>query len=111
MKIVNLTPHAITIIGEIENLVIEPSGIVTRIVATTKTVGNLITENQGSFEIPVTVTKYSEVENLPEPVNGTIYIVSAMVANAVKRHDLYIPNESVRDDLGRIIGCKSLGMI
>lgn len=111
MEIVNLTPHAITIIGENKNLVIEPSGIVTRIGSYTKTVGLLIAENQGPFEIPVTVTKYDEVENLPEPVNDTIYIVSAMVANAIKRHDLYIPNETVRDDKGRIIGCKSLGRI
>ena len=111
MNIINLTPHAITIIGENKNLVIEPSGIVTRIGSYTKTVGLLIAENQGPFEIPITVTKYDEVENLPEPVNDTIYIVSAMVANAIKRHDLYIPNENVRDDKGRIIGCKSLGRI
>ena len=71
MNIINLTPHAITIIGENKNLVIEPSGIVTRIGSYTKTVGLLIAENQGPFEIPVTVTKYDEVENLPDPVNNT----------------------------------------
>jgi hypothetical protein len=108
LKIVNLTPHAITIIGENRNLVIEPSGIVTRISATTKNCGTYYLED---FEVPITVNSYTEVENLPKQVKGTIYIVSALVANAVKRNDLYIPNESVRDELGRIIGCKSLGMI
>lgn len=109
MKIVNLTPHAITIIGE-NTIVIEPSGIVTRISATTKNCGTYFLDDF-NFDVPITVNSYTEVENLPKQVKGTIYIVSALVANAVKRHDLYIPNETVRDDLGRIIGCKSLGMI
>lgn len=60
----------------------------------------------------MTETVFGEVEGLPETQEGTIYVVSSLVAQRVpNRTDVFIPNESVRDDQGRIIGCKSLGRI
>lgn len=60
----------------------------------------------------VTGTSYGEVEGLPAPSNGTIYIVSSLVAaRCVGRTDVFIPNESVRDEQGRIVGCRSLGRV
>ena len=106
MNIINLTPHAVNFIREgFEPLVIEPSGNVARL--STKTV--VIDEIAG---IPVTTTEFGEIEGLPDPAENTIYITSSLVAGRCsERTDVFIPNESVRDDAGRIIGCKSLGRI
>ena len=107
MDIINLTPHAITFIGT-DNMVtrvVEPSDTLARVKATTITVGEI-------DGIPVTGTSYGEVEGLPLPQDDTIYIVSSLVAQRVpERLDVFIPNESVRDDKGRIIGCRSLGRV
>jgi len=65
--------------------------------------------NTNSDGIPITENSYGEVENLPSLQKDTIYVVSMMVANACPdRNDLYIVNETVRDERGRIIGAKSL---
>lgn len=106
MTIVNLTPHSITFVREGESsLVIEPSGILARVSTKIETIGNI-------DGIPITKTAFGEVEGLPEPAEGTIYLVSSLVAQRVtNRNDVFIPSESVRDDQGRIIGCKSLGRI
>jgi hypothetical protein len=105
-KIVNLTPHAITIVSENGDILrkIEPSGMLARCSVRTECVG----EMDG---IPVTTSVFGQVEGLPEPEEGTIYIVSSLVAQRVNRDDVFIPNESVRDEQGRIIGCKSLGRV
>lgn len=106
-KIVNLTPHAITFVNTDGNtsLIIEPSGSLARVSCTTETVGDI-------DGIPVTETVYGEVEGLPTPTEDVIYVVSSLVAQRCKdRNDVFIPNESVRDDNGRIVGCRSLGRV
>lgn len=111
LKIVNLTPHEITFILEEGEYKVKPSGTVARVTAETKTAGHIFA-TRFDLKIPVTVTEYGEVEGLPEPTEGVIYIVSSLVAKRVPdRDDVFIPNESIRDDKGRIIGCKSLGHI
>lgn len=107
MKIVNLTPHSVNLFnnhtGEYD--AIEPSGIIARVAATTVPCGTA-----GAYA--VTTTSYGDVVNLPAPEPETIYVVSSIVAQRVpERDDVYIPNESVRDENGRIIGCRSLGKI
>ena len=106
MQIVNLTPHAINFIGEDGNtiLTVEPSGDIARVSVNTVTVG-------GVDGIPITTSVFGEVVGLPNPQVGTIFIVSSLVAQRVQREDVFIPNESVRDERGRIIGCRSLGRI
>lgn len=107
MKIVNLTPHAINFVNEEGESVmaIEPSGQIARVTAKTEITGFIA-------GIPVTETVFGEVENLPDSTQGTIFIVSSLVAQRCKgRVDVFIPNESVRDANGRIVGCKSLGRI
>lgn len=130
MIIINLTPDAINFVGPLFNEdgsiycyetyeTIEPSGQVARV--TTKTVPVIETELYlgGTFSkhpmtiegIPVTMTEFGEVEGLPDPKPGVVYIVSSLVAQRVPdRWDVFIPNESVRDSQGRI-GYKSLGRI
>ena len=117
VKIVNLTPHEVNLMYEPINPdgsgsgvylplhTFQPSGDVARVSAKTVSVGEF-------YGIPITSTQFGEVEGLPEPKKGTIYIVSSLVAQCVQsRGDVFIPNESVRGSEGRIIGCKSLGHI
>ena len=111
INIVNLTPHKITFIGDKGSLSIDPSGDLARVSSTTKEIGHIYVTKFG-ISIPITTTVYGEVEGLPDPVDDTIYIVSSLVAQRVPgRNDVFIPNESVRDENGRIIGCRSLGHI
>lgn len=110
-KLVNLTPHAITLMDDDTNVisVIEPSGDVARVSVRTERTETLAFND---MEISTSKSVYGEVEGLPEAEDGVVYIVSSLVAQRVpEREDVFIPNESVRDDKGRIIGCKSLGHI
>lgn len=106
-NILNLTPHSISFIGDDGNIisVIDPSGQLARVSARTVRTGEI-------SGIPTSETEYGEVESLPDPQDGVIYIVSSLVASRCQdRDDVFIPNESVRDSQGRIIGCKSLGRV
>lgn len=59
--------------------------------------------------IPVNKSRFGEVENLLEPQEGTIYIVSYLTAQAVsEREDVFITDDAVRDEQGRIIGYRAL---
>ena len=105
--IMNLTPHAVSFVnadGATVNTV-APSGTVARVSTRTVQIGTL-------NGLPVTQTEFGEVQDLPEQIDGTIYLVSSLVAQRVPdREDVFIPAESVRDSAGRIIGCRSLGRI
>ena len=107
IEIINLTPHSINFVddGGNQTMAIEPSGLIARVTTETVVIGNIA-------GIPITTVKYGEVENLPEEKEDTIYIVSSIVAQRCKhRCDVFIPNDSVRDEKGRIIGCKSLARV
>lgn len=93
MKFVNLTPHTINLNGGAAY----PSDGVCRVSAT-----------HSEFDANgVCSVTYGEVEGLPAPQDGVLYIVSAMVAEAVpNRHDLVVPAtghpECIREN-GRIV--------
>lgn len=50
----------------------------------------------------------------PAPVGPAVYyVISSIAAEAAKRsgratHDLLVPGQPIRDDAGRIVGCRSL---
>ena len=106
-RFVNLTPHEITLFGDNDKVLatFPPSGNIARVSAKTIRVASI-------NHIPISTTSYGEVEGLPEPNDDEVYIVSSLVAQRCQgRKDVFIPNESVRDEKGRIIGCRSLGII
>ena len=113
MKLVNLTPHTVNIcktIDGIKSMVsIESTGIA-RVKSETRVVGiiDVIEETETVLD-PSTVTGLPE----PDPDGNTIFIVSRIVAEAVKgiRDDCRIPDKTIRDDEGQIIGCESLGRV
>lgn len=102
-EVVNLTPHAIHVVGVVGVATIPASGLVARVSMRTQPCGNVA-------GFPTSYTEYGEVENLPE-IEGVSLIVSKMVRDACPdRADLFYPAELVRDAAGTIIGCKSLGV-
>ena len=105
-KIINCTPHPVTICDAEGNTlrVIESNGNPIRLAAKTVPAG----EFDG---IPLSRTEFGEPVNLPEPEEGTLFIVSQIVKNAIPgRSDLVVPAEVLRDDKGQIVGCQSLGL-
>jgi len=103
--LVNLTPHSINLIHGDETVNIEPSGAVARCKREQVQVGTV----NGT---PIFQVRMGEVENLPEVVEGTVYIVSRITAEGAQdRNDLLCTNDPVRDEEGNIIGCKSFSKV
>ena len=92
MNYVNLTPHAIALN---DGRVFEPSGTIARVSST-----------HTAFDGDVCSVEFGEVTGLPESSEGTLYIVSALVASAAKRHDVVSPAtghpEAKRNEKGQI---------
>ncbi|MBT9260183.1 MAG: hypothetical protein KM310_10615 [Clostridiales bacterium] len=109
MKIVNLTPHALNLITDARSVTIPPSGTVARVSVTRETVGAIEVDG---VSIPVNHTVYGAVEGLPTPAPDTVYVVSALVAQAVPgRDDVLIVDDLVRDDQGRVVGARALAKV
>ncbi len=109
MKIVNLTPHTVTIfIDEDRTVHIPPSGTVARCLTQRSNWGELSTEEHGS--IPIAELSYGEAV-LPSEDPDMIYVVSILVAQSSERSDLYVIDEEVRNDVGAIIGAKRLARL
>jgi hypothetical protein len=103
MKIINVTPHDIRLIG--------PDGAikeVARTLAVARVTQTL--EQVGSSDgIPIYRATYGPVEGLPDPEPDTLFIVSALVRAACPdRSDLASPGELVRGPDGQPIGCRGL---
>jgi len=108
MKYINLCPHAIVIINVTGQIVrmIEPSGQVARCEEKTEYPTMLSPD-----VIPLIYRTYGAVTGLPEEdkTGCLLYIVSHMVRQALPhRLDLASPGDTLRDEDGRIIGCKNL---
>jgi len=96
---VNLTPHTVVVRTADGDIKIEPSGRVARVAVTQEVIGHV-------DAIPIVRSVFGQVEGLPDPEEGTIYVVSTIVAQAVPgRPDVVAPDTgptAVRDDAGRI---------
>ena len=99
VKIVNLTSHTITELTSGQSF--PASGRVAR--ADTRSV-KVLTING----IPVYKTELLGIEGLPAPVEGTIYIVSALTLKKVPddRTDVVATGNPQRNEHDKIIGCK-----
>lgn len=113
-KVVNLTPHNITIVMDSGKVDIPPSGTVVRVTTVDTPKG---TVNIDGIDVPVITTTFTTVDGLPDPQPDTIYLVSTIVLSQLKqlgivRDDLFAPDTSptgaVRNDAGQIIGVKRL---
>jgi len=104
MAIINMTPHEINIVGK--------SGDIVKVIPASGSLIRLETKIRPGNDIdgiPTSRTVFLDPVGLPDFKAGTWLIVSQLVKSAVDRSDLLVPAEMVRDENGRIIGCKSLG--
>lgn len=101
MNLVNLTPHVVRLLVGDGEIVVESSGVAR--VATFETeVGSL------DGGVPLVEISFGEPVGLPEAVDGTTIIVSALVAAAARRPDVVSPGRLARDAQGRVTGCAAL---
>ena len=109
MNVINLTPHSINIISENREQIATypPSGDVARCANVNTPIGDM-------DGVPVITQGFGEVSGVPEPVEGTVYLVSMVVGSALKgqRNDIYgpatDPANAVRNEKGHIVGVKAL---
>jgi hypothetical protein len=112
VKLINLTPHPITIVVGDQKLVLAPSGNVARVSQGYRDLGTLGLGDTNN--IPVVATTYGDVTGLPPEEPGTFYIVSALVAQAAwaaGRLDVLAPDTgagALRDQEGKIVGVTRL---
>ena len=107
MKFINLTPHVLNISTPTGMINLPPDGTVARVAVERK----LATTISG---IPAYRTAYGAVEGLPAPIEGTIFIVSAMVRNhpdiVFNRMDVASPGALIRDSEGKVVGCDGIDL-
>lgn len=110
MKIINLTPHPINFLDAGNRVILTvPSSGVARAAQSRENIGTI---DADGVTLPVTRSVFGAVEGLPTPEAGTIYIVSAITAQAVpEREDVFIVDDSARDEDGRIIGVRGLAHV
>lgn len=98
---VNLTPHPINLhtpSGDVQTFA--PSGAIARAAEDRTAVGTI-------DGVAVELVSFGAVDGLPQPAADTFLIVSGLVLSAVPtRADVLAPGQPVRDDQGRVIGCK-----
>lgn len=104
--IVNLTPHNINLFRGDELIETIKSSGTARVSVCSEIIGEI-----NGF--PISKNFYGEIIGLPEPQPGIFYVVSALVAQAAagKRDDLLVVNDTVRDEEGRIVGCRGFARI
>lgn len=106
MRLLNLTPHSVTIVTDAGTVEIPPSGEVARVAAEYADAGDLSFDGQ---TVPVKTQRLGNPSGLPEPEADTMYLVSAMVRQAAPwRADLLSPGELIRDEKGQPTGCRFL---
>jgi hypothetical protein len=112
-KIVNLTPHPVRIrLEDGSTYSSYPAGLA-RVSSTSVALGALEIESPHGdkiMRVPVFATHFGTVEGLPDPVEGTIYVTSALVAEAATRAgrtDVFAPGTgpndgAIRDESQRV---------
>ena len=103
--LVNLTPHPVRICTDGVDITLSPCGITARVTVT-------LEEDGCINNVPVFRQKFGQVENLPGPEADTVYIVSAVVLDAVRstRPDVVAPltARAARDESGNIVSVPGL---
>jgi hypothetical protein len=106
MLVVNLTPHPITLAQGDRTVTVPPCGTVARVATTEVEVGHVDVDG---LDIPVLNLQFGQVEDLPAPREGVLYLVSALVGQACPdRTDVVSPGRLIRDDQGRVVAAAAL---
>lgn len=113
MELRNYTPHALVLYSGGEIVATLPASGNAR-VKTTLTPKAPIAH--GGALWPTVETAFGKIENLPDPQEGVLLVVSSLTAEAAKLEgrtvdDLLTPASLVRDDGGHVIGCRALSRV
>lgn len=128
MRFLNLTPHPITIVEGDQSTAYQVDGPAPRLSVERESLGQLMDTSSGHHDggshyydeegmpwpcpsISVVRSTMGDPTGLPEPQDGVIVIVSALVAehpSLATRNDLAYPGEAIRDTDGKIVGCRGL---
>lgn len=112
MQVINLIQHTVNIYGK--NRIKDgpfqsypASGEVARLRAIERSVPLYSELGNG---VTCWLVEYGELERVPQPSPGIIFIVSLVAALAARdtRDDLVTPYQKVRNEAGQIIGCRYL---
>lgn len=104
-KIVNTTPHDIKLILDNREVVYPKSSNPIRLEEESKLVDIL------DVDIPI-YSKIYKSADLPPEQSSVYYIVSLIVAQSFpERRDFLIVNDTIRNDKGQIIGCRSFARV
>lgn len=106
MKIVNLTGHEL-VLGTPEKRMRFPSKGRVRLETRYREV-ELVRLGNTTLEIPVLELANGHTASLPEPEEGTLYVVSDLVAKRVARSDVVAPVRFSRDASGRVQYARAL---
>ena len=105
--VINKTPHPVNIV-DAEGNVVRTFPMCPRDELVRLSVNTVPAEDLDG--VPTSRTEFGEPLCLPDFAGEVYYIVSQLVKSALAdRSDLLVPAEVVRDESGRIIGCRSLG--
>jgi hypothetical protein len=114
--VINYTPHTVTLLraNDSAEMVFESRGTA-RCAESLERIDPLDWDPFGDggmlCHLPRVRRSFGEVSGLPAPQAGVAYIVSQLVQDALPdRTDLMVPAEVVRDESGRIVGCKSFAV-
>ena len=106
MSVINMTPHPVHILDG-ENQIVRTYQKDGRLIRLAVKTVETVPLSDGT---PTSKTEFGKPEGLPDYQEGTFYIVSQLVKNAlIERTDLLVPAEVERNGDGTILGCKSLG--
>ncbi|MBX6370650.1 MAG: hypothetical protein IRZ02_00130 [Acidothermus sp.] len=109
--LVNLTPHSLRLYdGDACVLELPPAQTAARV---SEKVHAHSTLHVSGHPIPlVDLTIGQGVADLPPPKEDVLYVVSRLTAQAVPdRDDLLFPFDEVRDEAGRVVGCRALARL
>lgn len=115
----NMTPHTITLIVEGVKVDFPSEGIIRATQKDVK-VDEIVTDldlgnSSAGFTIPVFSSSFGAPEGVPENLDG-IYIVSSLAFQSLKAAGMpmehfVVPSGTIRDESGKIIGCKGFARI
>lgn len=121
MNIHNMTPHVITIVVDGVSVSFPSEGIIRasqKDVKVDEVVTDLKIGEAGSagFTIPVFSSSFGAPEGVPELEQDAVYIVSSLAFQSLKAAGMpmehfVVPSGTIRDESGRIIGCKGFARI
>jgi hypothetical protein len=108
VTLLNLTPHPLVLFLENgETREIPPADQPARVVDRRHPARRL-EAHVGALNV-VDVEPEGTVVGMPPRREGVVLVVSRVTALAVDRPDVVFPLDEVRDEAGRIVGCRALG--